>query len=53
MFAAHSLLLCLFFGPTGVISHTLTRGATSLTRGKKLPDVMSGALRPEQATGAD
>lgn len=53
VFAAHSLLLCLFFGPTGVISHTLTRGATSLTRGKKLPDVMSGALRPEQATGAD
>lgn len=53
VFAAHSLLLCLFFGPTGVISHTLTRGVTSLARGKKLPDVMSGALRPERATGAD
>ena len=53
VFAAHSLTLCFFFGPTGVISHTLTRGITSLARGKKLPDVMSGALAPKEAAGTD
>ena len=53
VFAAHSLTLCLFFGPTGVISHTLTRGITGLARGEKLPDVMSGALAPKEAAGTD
>ena len=53
VFAAHSLTLCLFFGPTGVISHTITRGITGLARGEKLPDVMSGALAPKEAAGTD
>ena len=53
VFAAHSLTLCLFFGPTGVISHTITRAITSLARGEKLPDVMSGALAPKEAAGTD
>ena len=41
VFAAHSLVLCLFFGPTGVMSHVTTRAITGLVRGKKLEDVMA------------
>ena len=41
VFAVHSLLLCLFFGPTGVMSHVATRAVTGLARGKKLDDVMA------------
>jgi hypothetical protein len=41
VFAAHSLLLCLFFGPTGAISHVTTRAITGLVRGEKLVDVMA------------
>lgn len=44
VFAAHSLLLTLFFGPTGAISHVTTRAITGAVRGKKLDDVMAGAL---------
>jgi hypothetical protein len=40
VFAIHSLLLTLFFGPTGAVSHVLTRGVTGLIRGEKLNDVM-------------
>ena len=40
VFAVHSLLLTLFFGPTGAISHVLTRTAAGLVRGEKLNDVM-------------
>lgn len=46
VFAVHSLLLCLFFGPTGVISHVLTRGVTGLARGEKLADVMAPSPAP-------
>ena len=41
VFATHSLLLCLFFGPTGAISHVTTRAITGLVRGEKLVDVMA------------
>ena len=44
VFAAHSLLLCLFFGPTGVISHVTTRAITGLARGETLQDVMAAGL---------
>ncbi len=40
VFAAHSLLLTLFFGPTGAVSHVLTRAAAGLVRGEKLNDIM-------------
>ena len=40
VFAAHSLLLTLFFGPTGAVSHVLTRAAAGLGRGEKLNDIM-------------
>jgi hypothetical protein len=40
VFAAHSLLLTLFFGPTGAVSHVITRGVTGMVRGEKLIDVM-------------
>jgi len=50
--AAHSLLLCLFFGPTGVMSHVATRAVTGLIRKQKLTDIMDvdsspKALNPE------
>ena len=41
VFAAHSLLLCLFFGPTGVMSHVVTRTVTGWTRGEKIEDIMA------------
>lgn len=40
IFTRHSLLLCLFFGPTGVVSHLLTRAATAAVRGEELEDIM-------------
>ena len=48
VFAAHSLLLTLFFGPTGAISHVTTRAITGVVRGVRLDDVMAGALDAER-----
>ena len=45
---AHSLLLTLFFGPTGAISHVTTRAITGVVRGVRLDDVMAGALDAER-----
>ena len=39
VFTPHSLLLCLFFGPLGILSHVLTRWGTGLARGEALPAV--------------
>ena len=44
VFAIHSLLLTLFFGPTGVVSHVVTRSINGLIRGEKLVDVMEGGV---------
>jgi len=39
-FTAHSLLLCLFFGPTGIISHVATRAITGAVRGEEPKDII-------------
>ena len=40
LFTRHSLVLCLFFGPTGVVSHLITRAVTAAVRGEELEDIM-------------
>ena len=52
VFAVHSLLLCLFFGPTGVMSHVATRAVTGIVRGEKLDDVMVSGNASSVATAA-
>lgn len=52
VFTRHSLALCLFFGPTGVVSHLLTRAATAAVRGEELQDIMlagTGAAEEESS----
>ena len=40
LFTRHSLVLCLFFGPTGVVSHLITRAVAAAVRGEELEDIM-------------
>ena len=42
----HSLLLTLFFGPAGILSHVLTRAITGAVRGEVMTDLMSDATDP-------
>jgi len=44
VFNKHSLLLTLFFGPLGIVSHVVTRFATSIARGEKIVDVLVAGL---------
>lgn len=48
----HSLVLTLFFGPLGVVSHVLTRGIVSLTRrgeeDRKVVDILESGLRKSE-----
>ena len=43
----HSLVLTLFFGPLGVVSHVLTRGIVGLTRSGKVEDILESGLKSE------
>ena len=40
VFTPHSLLLCLFFGRTGIISHVATRAITAAVRGEETRDII-------------
>lgn len=42
IWAVHSLVLCLFAGPLGLLSHILTRGFVQLFTGRSTPDSSSG-----------
>lgn len=45
VFFGHSLFLCAFFGPTGILSHVLTRAVTGAVRGDdSIQDIISGSL---------
>jgi hypothetical protein len=40
-FASHSIVLCLFFGPLGFLSHVITRTVTALASGRHVRDLLT------------
>lgn len=52
VWTAHSLALAFFFGPTGIVSHLLTRGVVKVFRWD-VEDIMSAGTRDVAPSAAD